>query len=141
MPLDRHARRFLEMLSAAGQSRGRYEDVEERRAALVNLADQVDPPGSEAFGGVRRSLDDGEWTAISPCASIRRWASRRASCPASCTFTAAGWVAGSLETHDGLCRRLSNETGCRVIAGGLPAGRRNIPSPMAWPMPWQALIM
>ena len=27
-----------------------------------------------------------------------------------------GWVAGSLETHDGLCRRLSNETGCRVIA-------------------------
>ena len=27
MPLDRHARRFLEMLAAAGQSRGRYDDV------------------------------------------------------------------------------------------------------------------
>jgi acetyl esterase/lipase len=31
-------------------------------------------------------------------------------------FHGGGWVAGSLETHDGLCRRLCNETGCRVIA-------------------------
>ena len=48
MPLDRHARRFLEMLAAAGQSRGRYEDADERRAALTNLADLVDPPGEVA---------------------------------------------------------------------------------------------
>ena len=56
MPLDRHARRFLEMLAAAGQSRGRYDDVEERRAALTNLADLVDPPGTEPVGGVRDTL-------------------------------------------------------------------------------------
>jgi acetyl esterase len=31
-------------------------------------------------------------------------------------FHGGGWVAGGLETHDGLCRRLCNETGCRVIA-------------------------
>jgi acetyl esterase len=31
-------------------------------------------------------------------------------------FHGGGWVAGDLETHDGLCRRLCNETGCRVIA-------------------------
>jgi acetyl esterase/lipase len=36
--------------------------------------------------------------------------------PAVLFFHGGGWVAGSLETHDGLCRRLSNETGCRVIA-------------------------
>ena len=31
-------------------------------------------------------------------------------------FHGGGWVAGSLDTHDGFCRRLANETGCRVIA-------------------------
>jgi acetyl esterase/lipase len=31
-------------------------------------------------------------------------------------FHGGGWVAGSVDTHDGLCRRLSNETGCRVIS-------------------------
>ena len=56
MPLDRHARRFLEMLVAAGHSRGRYDEVEVRRATLTNLADLVDPPGMEAIGGVRDDL-------------------------------------------------------------------------------------
>jgi acetyl esterase len=115
MPLDRHARRFLEMLAAAGQSRGRYEDVEERRAALTNLADLVDPPGTEAIGGVREHLmtvSDGHISLriYSPLGEPARVL------PGILFFHGGGWVAGSLETHDGLCRRLSNETGCRVIA-------------------------
>jgi acetyl esterase len=120
MPLDRHARRFLEMLAAAGQSRGRYENVEERRAALINLADLVDPPGSEPVGGVRDHLmavhngqsSDGHITLriYSPLGEPARVL------PGILFFHGGGWVAGSLETHDGLCRRLSNETGCRVIA-------------------------
>ena len=63
MPLDRHARRFLDMLAAGEtlpitlvQGGGRYEDVEDRRAALTNLADLVDPPGTEPVGGVREHL-------------------------------------------------------------------------------------
>jgi hypothetical protein len=56
MPLDSHARRFLDMLAAAGGASGRYGDVAERRTALINLADEVDPPGSEAIGGVRDQL-------------------------------------------------------------------------------------
>ena len=36
--------------------------------------------------------------------------------PAAILVHGGGWVAGSLDTHDGLCRRLCNETGCRVIA-------------------------
>jgi len=75
MPLDRHARFFLEMLAAAGHSRGRYDDIEERRTALTNLAALADPPGSEAIGGVRDQL--------------RRWASRHACCLQSCSFMAA----------------------------------------------------
>ena len=115
MPLTGHARRFLEMLAAAGQSRGRYDDVEERRAALANLADLVDPPGAEPVGGVREHLmpvSDGHicLRTYSPLGEPARVL------PGILFFHGGGWVAGSLETHDGLCRRLSNETGCRVIA-------------------------
>jgi acetyl esterase/lipase len=120
MPLDRHARRFLEMLAAAGQSRGRYEDVEERRAALVNLAQMVDPPGEVEIGGMRDFLMpvtnlDGSHGHItlrtySPLGEPARVL------PGILFFHGGGWVAGSLETHDGFCRRLANETGCRVVA-------------------------
>ena len=115
MPLDRHARRFLEMLAAAGQSRGRYDDVEERRSALTNLADMVDPPGTVEIGGVRDHLmpvHDGHISLriYSPLGAPARML------PGILFFHGGGWVAGSLETHDGLCRRLCNETGCRVIA-------------------------
>ncbi|HEY0266419.1 MAG TPA: alpha/beta hydrolase [Rhizomicrobium sp.] len=115
MPLDRHARRFLEMLAAAGQAKGRYDDVEERRAALTNLADMVDPPGTVEIGGVREHLmpvSDGHISLriYSPLGEPARVL------PGILFFHGGGWVAGSLETHDGFCRRLSNETGCRVIA-------------------------
>jgi acetyl esterase len=120
MPLDRHARRFLEMLAAAGQAKGRYEDVEERRAALINLADMVDPPGAVEVGGVRDHLmpvagKDGEGGHVtlrtySPLGRPERVL------PGFLFFHGGGWVAGGLDTHDGLCRRLANETGCRVIA-------------------------
>lgn len=115
MPLDRHARRFLEMLAAAGEARGRYEHVQERRLALTNLADLVDPPGTIAVGGVRDHLlpvDTGHITLriYSPLGQPAR------ELPGILFFHGGGWVAGDLETHDGLCRRLCNETGCRLIA-------------------------
>jgi acetyl esterase len=115
VPLDRHARRFLEMLAAAGKARGRYEDVEERRTALAQLADLVDPPGTVEIGGVREHLlpvHDGHISLriYSPLGPPAR------QLPGMLFFHGGGWVAGSLDTHDGLCRRLSNETGCRVIA-------------------------
>ena len=115
MPLDRHARRFLEMLAAAGQSRGRYDDAGERRQALINLADLVDPPGATLVGGLRDilfSVADGAimLRIYSPLGLPQRVL------PGIVFFHGGGWVAGSLETHDGFCRRLANESGCRVIA-------------------------
>jgi acetyl esterase/lipase len=115
MPLDRHARRFLEMLAAAGEARGRYDHVEERRRALTNLADLVDPPGREDVGGMRDrffSVSDGAilLRIYSPLGKPERVL------PGIVFLHGGGWVAGSLETHDGFCRRLANESGCRVIA-------------------------
>ena len=117
MPLDRHAQRFLEMLAAAGKARGRYEDAAERRHALDALADLVDPPGMEPVGGVRDTLlavDDGAIAlrTYSPLGTPERVL------PGIAFFHGGGWVAGSLNTHDGFCRRLSNESGCRVVAVG-----------------------
>jgi acetyl esterase len=115
MPLDRHARRFLEMLAAAGEARGRYDDVEERRRALNTLAGLVDPPGSTDIGGMRDELFYLGNGAIvlriySPLGQPQRVL------PGLVFFHGGGWVAGSLESHDGFCRRLTNESGCRVIA-------------------------
>jgi acetyl esterase/lipase len=115
MPLDRHARRFLEMLAAAGEARGSYVHVEERRRALANLADLVDPPGEEAVGGMTDRLlhvNDGAilLRIYSPLGKPERLL------PGIVFFHGGGWVAGSLETHDGFCRRLANASGCRVIA-------------------------
>ena len=118
MPLDRHARRFLEMLAAAGRSRGRYGDVEDRRRALTSLAELVDPPGTTPIGGVRDHLlkvSDGHITlrTYSPLETPQRLL------PGMVFFHGGGWVAGNLETHDGFCRRLANETG--VFFHGFPA--------------------
>ena len=115
MPLDRHARRFLEMLAAAGQARGGYADAGERRRALNTLADLVDTPGSVEIGGVRDqlfSVSDGAIVlrTYSPLGKPQRLL------PGIVFFHGGGWVAGSLESHDGFCRRLANESGCRVIA-------------------------
>jgi len=115
MPLDRHARRFLEMLAAAGEARGRYDSVEERRRSLLALADIVDPPGMEAVGGVRDRLmpvDDGAilLRVYSPLGTPRRVL------PGIVFLHGGGWVAGGLETHDGFCRRLANHSGCRIVA-------------------------
>ena len=115
MPLDRHARRFLEMLAAAGEARGGYDHVSERRLALGTLADLVDPAGMEPVGGMRDTLlgvNDGAIVlrTYSPMGKPERVL------PGIIYFHGGGWVAGNLDTHDGFCRRLSNESGCRVVA-------------------------
>jgi acetyl esterase/lipase len=117
MPLDRHARRFLEMLAAAGQSRGRYENASDRREALSTLAELVDPVDNIEIGGVRDHLmtvDDGHIVlrTYSPLGKPERFL------PGIVFFHGGGWVAGNFETHEGFCRRLSNATGCRVISVG-----------------------
>ncbi len=115
MPLDRHASRFLEMLAAAGQSRGRYDDARERRAALSNLTSLVDPQGLVEIGGARDQFFDVGGGAIilrtySPLGKPERML------PGLVFFHGGGWVAGGLDTHDGFCRRLANESGCRIVA-------------------------
>jgi len=75
----------------------------------------VDPPAMFEIGGVRDQLmrvagGNIMLRVYSPVGEPAR------SLPAMVFFHGGGWVAGNLETHDGLCRRLCNATGCRLIA-------------------------
>ena len=110
MPLDRHARRFLEMLAAAGQSRGRYEDAGERRQALISLADLVDPPGTVAVGGTRDmlfSVDDGVIVlrTFSPAGKPERVL------PGIVFLHGGGWVAGLAAA---ICRLARDASGPKL---------------------------
>jgi len=114
MPLNRQAKRFLDMLAAGGKAEGAYSHVGQRRQALDDLTGWV---GGDAplVGGVRDAEIPGPGGRI----GVRIYAPLAAPpgpLGGVVFFHGGGWVAGSLETHDGVCRRLANASGCRVIA-------------------------
>ena len=114
MPLDRQAKRFLDMLAASGGAEGGYASVKQRRQALNDLSSwtsgeapavaevrdvQIPGPAAPILVRVYTPIDAG----AGPSGGM-------------VYFHGGGWVAGSLETHDGVCRRLANASGCRVLA-------------------------
>jgi acetyl esterase len=113
MPLDRRARRLLDMLSATGSQPADGSRVADRRAALVELASTADDVST------RLSIEDREIPGPSGPIPIRLYAPPELSSHLSAGlvfFHGGGWVAGGLDTHDGLCRRLCEASGCRVVA-------------------------
>jgi acetyl esterase len=111
MGLDRRAERLLAMLTAtSGSAR---ETPAARRAALVALAQTADH--REAPANTEDRLIEGPGGPL----ALRLYSPIRAAgglLPGLVFFHGGGWVAGDLETHDGLCRRLSEAAGVRVIA-------------------------
>lgn len=110
MPLDPRAKRFLDM-TAIAPAAGR-PTLATRRGALEKLmqfarADRLSPAGL-----------DGELAA--PAAGLRYRLYTPASAPAQTPgvifFHGGGLVAGSLETHDVICRALAENSGCRLLA-------------------------
>ncbi|MGH8258199.1 MAG: alpha/beta hydrolase, partial [Steroidobacteraceae bacterium] len=114
MPLDRHAKRILDMI-AAGGGRGRVpSDPSELRNDMARLAEAVD---------AREVPVDGiqQWSIAGPCGplAVRDYAPHRSSdgpSPALIYFHGGAGVFGSLDTHDGLCRILANASACRVLS-------------------------
>jgi acetyl esterase len=114
MPLDPRARRFLETLAAMNPPSALALSVEERRAGLAHLlsffgaadevaaVDQFELPGPEGVLAVRA------YTPIGGHIGERL--------PGMLFFHGGGLVAGTLDTHDPVCRSLSNASGCRVLS-------------------------
>jgi acetyl esterase len=112
MPLDPQARAFLDQLAALGgiqlhelpvaQAREAMEAMSAMRAgepeSCADIGDRTIPgPAGEIPVRVYRPVRDG----------IR---------PALVYFHGGGWVLGSLETHDAVCRTLANAADCVVVS-------------------------
>jgi acetyl esterase/lipase len=110
MPLDPEARMLLDQMT--GTIRPFNElSVEEARAAIVALSAAAGEP--EAVAKVENRAVPGPRGEI----PIRIYTPEgRAPFPALVYFHGGGWVIGSLETHDPLCRHLANATRCVVVS-------------------------
>lgn len=113
MPLDRHAARFLAMFGAAGVGQT-YAGPGDRRRALEDLAkiaddNSCDMASVETIGvpGAEGMLNARAYTPLTAASGPL---------PGLVYFHGGGWVAGDLDTHDGVCRRLADASGCKVIA-------------------------
>jgi len=114
MPLDPHAKRFLDMAAAAGVPEPSKLTPSEMRHAFLRLARALDPEKVPVG-----RIDNRELPGPGGALRIRIYtpaATGAGQLPGLIFFHGGGWVFGSLDTHDGLCRVLANEAGCRVIS-------------------------
>jgi acetyl esterase/lipase len=114
MPLDPRARRFLETLAAMNPPSVLALSVEERRAGLAHLLG--------FFGEVDEvaAVDQFELAAPHGALAVRAYTPLGVHIverlPGMLFFHGGGLVAGTLDTHDPICRALSNASGCRVLS-------------------------
>jgi acetyl esterase len=114
MPLDPRARRFLDTLAAMNPPSALALAVEERRAGLAHLL---------SFSGVPQAVaavDQFEMPGPAGSLAIRAYTPSGADAgerlPGMVYFHGGGLVAGTLDTHDPICRALSNASHCRVLS-------------------------
>jgi len=111
--LDPQVKRFLDRLAAAAPRGAGALTVAERRTSIERLAALAG--AAEAVARIeKRSLPG-------PAGTLRIWVytpagARMGLLPGLVYFHGGGFVAGSLETHDGISRALANASGCRLIA-------------------------
>lgn len=111
MPLDPIAKRFLELAAAGGGPAMHLQTPAEARAAMLAQTAALGRP--EAVHAV---LDR---TIATPAHDLRiRTYRPERSGNLQCLvyFHGGGWVIGSIETHDGLCRSIANAAGCVVLS-------------------------
>jgi acetyl esterase/lipase len=113
VPLDPQVRRFLDRLAAATPRGADELTVTERRASIERLV---------ALGGEPEPVARIEKRSIpGPASMLRVWTYTPAGAhmgllPGLIYFHGGGFVAGSLDTHDGVCRSLANASGCRLVS-------------------------
>lgn len=111
--LDRAARRFLDLARASALDSDEPSLADMRRTTEA-LA---------AFAGNERGRDvetrDANLPGPAGDLPIRLYTPRAAQAkvsPGLLYFHGGGWISGSLDSHDGICRALADEGACRVIA-------------------------
>jgi acetyl esterase len=113
VPLDPQVSRFLDKLALATSGNAGGQTVAERRASierLLALGGEPEPVArieKRSLAGSDGSLRVWVYTPSGAAAGIL---------PGLVYFHGGGFVAGSLETHDGICRSLANASGCRIVS-------------------------
>jgi len=115
MPLDRYAKRLLDMM-AAGRTDVSRLSPDAMRAAMSKLALSVGA-GDVSIGASEDREIPGPAGGI-PVRIYTPATTAAGTLPALIYFHGGTGVFCSIETHDGLCRILANESGCRVISIG-----------------------
>jgi acetyl esterase len=117
VPLDPSAKRLLDMLAAAGGT----ADIaamtpQQLREGFRRLAQSVDVKGAPIG-----KIEDGELPGPGGALPYRIYRPQQPAArpsPALVFFHGGGGVFGDIDTHDGLCRMLCEESGCAVISVG-----------------------
>ena len=113
MALDPQVRRFLERVAATVPRSVAGFSATERRGSIERLL---------ALGGELEAVASIEKRSIpGPAGAMRAWGYTPAGAcsrllPGLIYFHGGGFIAGSLETHDGICRSLANASGCRLVS-------------------------
>src|SRR5207247_10895751 len=109
MPLDPEAKMLLEQLTAVVRPFDELS-VDEARAAIATLSAAAGE--GEAVARVENRALPGPLGEI----PVRVYTPEgRAPFPVLIYFHGGGWVIGSIETHDGICRPLANAAGPEVV--------------------------
>src|SRR3984957_1081334 len=119
MPLDPRAKRFLDRLAALNPPSVLALTVSERRTGLQQLLSFSGP--GELIGSISERIFPGPSGLPLTLRVYRPAAGRPAEAaatpwPALVYFHGGGLVAGSLDTHDPICRSLSNASGCMLLS-------------------------
>ncbi len=114
MPLDPRAKRFLDRLAALNPPSVLALTVSERRTGLSQMLSFAGP-GTPVGRVAERTLEGPDGNPL----VLRIYTPMgvdEALLPALVYFHGGGLVAGSLDTHDPICRALSNATGCVLVS-------------------------
>src|SRR5580698_7349965 len=122
MPLDPRAKRFLDRLAALNPPSVLALTVSERRTGLRQLLSFSGP--GEPIGSISERIFPGP-SGLPLTLRVYRPAAEQSEAgagtadapwPALIYFHGGGLVAGSLDTHDPICRSLSNASGCVLLS-------------------------
>lgn len=112
MPLDPQARAVLEQMAAAGIQPPHTLSVAAARQALIERR-RLTAGAPEPIAHVADRSIPGPGGPL-PIRIYRPAAA--APLPTLVYFHGGGWVLGSIETHDGICRALANAGACQVVS-------------------------
>jgi acetyl esterase/lipase len=112
--LDRAAARFLALARASASGPATAPSVADMRRTTEALADF-------SRGELKREVETRDAALPGTAAEIPirlYWprSSERTILPGLVYFHGGGWLSGSLDSHDGICRALADEGRCRVVA-------------------------